>query len=57
MKGFAKVDYPSERPAQSNADVPSSKDSIGALGNDGTSRKSYKVQPETLSAEKGPSVK
>ena len=54
--GFTAVDYPSQEPAQSNKDVPSSEDSIGSkpMGDNlGTSRSSYKEQPENPNAVTG----
>jgi len=52
--GFSKVDYPSERPAKSNADVGSTGAPAGDMGNDGTNLDAYKFQPDTID---GKSVK
>jgi hypothetical protein len=55
--GFTKVEYPDDlEPVQSNFDVKSSHDNIAskAMGDNlGTSRGSYKFQPENPSAEEG----
>src|SRR5262245_34956378 len=49
--GYIKRDYPSAGPASDSTEIASTKDSIGSLGNDGTSRNSYKIQPDIISAE------
>lgn len=49
MDGFSKVDYPATGPAESNSDVPSTQNSIGGMGQHGTSIGAYKLQPETIS--------
>src|SRR5262249_30178794 len=54
--GFTEVDYPSEGPVTANSEVKSSGDNIAsrAIGsNQGTSRSSYKFQPEDPNSEKG----
>lgn len=49
--GFTRQAYPGERPAQSNSDIPSTKGSVGALGQDGTSVEAFKEQPRTIDAK------
>lgn len=51
MVGFTSMDYPGQRPAMKNTDVGTTKDSIGALGNDGTNMSAYSEQPKTENAE------
>ncbi len=43
----------SQIPARSNADVTTTKDFAGSLGNEGTNLSAYEEQPETLDAENG----
>jgi hypothetical protein len=44
-------------PAQNNRQIKQTKDSIGSLGNDGTSRGTYELQPDETSANDGPQGK
>jgi len=50
-KGYTNMAYPSAGPATSNEQIAGVKDSVSAMGNDGTSRKSYKIQAETVNAK------
>jgi hypothetical protein len=52
-EGFTKVDYPGQRPAMSNADVSSTKEFGGSLGNDGTNMSAYEEQVADISPENG----
>lgn len=54
MVGFTPVDYPSQMPAKSNADV-SSTDTAPGLGNDGTNLSAYQGtdQPTDISGKTG----
>ena len=49
--GFTKMSKPSQGPAESNSDIPSSKGSVGSLGQEGTSIGAYKEQPHTVDAK------
>jgi hypothetical protein len=49
--GYTKQAYPSAGPATSNSQIKTIRGSIGSLGNDGTSRGSYKIQPDLVDAE------
>jgi hypothetical protein len=49
--GYLLQDYPSAGPAYNNTKINMTRDSIGSLGNDGTSRNSYPYQPDIVSAE------
>ena len=49
--GYTKMAYPSAGPATSNSQIKTIRGSIGALGNDGTSRGSYHIQPDIVDAE------
>lgn len=52
MQGYTAVPFPSQKPAQSNADVGITKDNSFNKANEGTSISSYK-QPKTVSAKSG----
>lgn len=50
--GFSAVAMPKGTgAARSNSDVPSTSDSIGSLGNDGTSVGAYKAQPREINSK------
>lgn len=49
--GYTKMDYPSAGPASDSTEISHTKASIGSLGNDGTSRNSYKIQPDIVNAD------
>lgn len=53
ITGFTSKPYPSTGPAMSNDDVASTRDSIGAMGQDGTAVGAYKHQPKTINAKTG----
>lgn len=60
IAGYTLVAYPTSGPAEENSDVKSNGDSIGAkeMGDNlGTSRSSYKEQPEGNPAESSGNVK
>lgn len=54
--GFTKVAYPGQVPAQRYSDVSGVGNSVGALGQDGTSTDAYDYQPKTIDA-KDPKIK
>jgi hypothetical protein len=49
--GFTKVPYEASGVAESNDDIPSVSNSIGTLGNDGTSVGAYKAQPRDIDSK------
>lgn len=53
MLGYTKVPFPSQKPAQSNADVGITADFAFTEVNEGTSIGSYDEQSPTVSAETG----
>ena len=54
--GFSEVPYPKTMAARHNSDIPSVSDSIGSMGNDGTSAGAYKEQPRDFNS-KDPKIK
>jgi hypothetical protein len=52
MVGFTPVDYPSQMPAKSNADL-TSLDQAPSLGNDGTNMSAYDEQKADISGKTG----
>jgi hypothetical protein len=51
LVGFTEVPYQKFRPAKSNADVPSTKNTDWSLNQDGTSAEAYEHQPMVLDTE------
>ena len=51
--GYKVVSFPSQKPAQSNAEVGITADFSFSEVNEGTSVKSYSIQPATVSSESG----
>lgn len=54
--GYTAEAYPTEGPAEKNSDIGHIEKSQATLGNDGTSRNSYKIQkdePNAMTAETG----
>lgn len=49
--GYVTEAYPTAGPALSNLDVRDSVSSYGSLGNDGTSRGAYEIQPDIVDAD------
>jgi hypothetical protein len=55
-RGYVRHAYPSEGPAEKNSDIGHIEKSQASLGNEGTSRESYKIQadePNAMTAETG----
>lgn len=52
-RGYTLMDYEEARPVVSNEQFKGYKDSIGTLGNDGTSSPSFAQQPQDVSAVTG----
>ena len=51
--GYVQVPFPSQMPAQANADVAITSDLKFSMVNQGTSLKAYDEQDETISSESG----
>lgn len=49
--GYTTMPYPVAGPAQTNDAIRNTRSSVGSLGNDGTSRNSYRIQPDIVDAE------
>jgi hypothetical protein len=51
--GYTREPYPTEGPAETNHDIGQLTKSEASLGNDGTSRNSYKIQSDEPNAMSG----
>jgi hypothetical protein len=49
--GYTKPGYPTAGPATATTQIKGVRSSVGSLGNDGTSRGSYNIQPDIVDAE------